>query len=655
MAEMQQNPEGGESFNATSDYVPDSENDDTVAFEQVEQNSQNQFAQNPVVEDSVAQNQVDSKSAYSESEEESLVENLGEVSDEDDNQYDIVDDVEAAVSRYADRKAERKAERKAAAASAAASAATSTVASASSYAASSASASAYDSTSADNIATDTFQAVTPKSKESKKSKNSSAHSALALFYSLFIFVIILAAAFFAVHWYFHDRVAPGVNFGDSTISQNLTGAQESAVYKAVQNAVNRTELVIKDDRGKTTTASLQKLGVKVNTKATVNAILNAKRDNLFTRIMPWIQKNVSLNAKRDDSKMDMYLLHKFVLKHDRAVPYSVVFNKESESFGVQDGVPGRTIETMAVREAVKKLIANPGKTVNVSVSSRRTDAPIKRDAAQKLADDLNKIIDKKLKFSNGDGDDFTVPKKELATWINVKADTTRRKLSYEIDVDKADSYLSQVLPKALNKEKVNQEDAINKEGKVIFTTMKGSNGVEITYNRSYAEKACDAWQNGEDFNVTLPAKVTKFSVEQKLVEMRIVVDKTTQTASVYKNDELVKTFPVCTGRTGMGESTSGTFFIYLRYASQDMRGRNFNGSPYLSPNVHWVSYYHGGEGFHTATWNYNGIATGDPANHGSHGCINMYDQDARWIYENCPRGTIVQVVGSTPDGPVRQQ
>lgn len=638
MAEMQQNPEGGESFKAASDYVPDVENDDTVAFKQVEQNSQNQFAQNPVVEDSVAQNQVDSKSAYSESEEESLVENLGEVSDEDDNQYDIVDDVEAAVSRYADRKAERKAERKAASAASAASVA-----------------SAYASTSADNTATDTFQAVTPKSKESKKSKNSNAHSALALFYSLFIFVIILAAAFFAVHWYFHDRVAPGVNFGDSAISRNLTGAQESAVYKAVQNAVNRTELVIKDDRGKTATASLQQLGVKVNTKATVNAILNAKRDNLFTRIMPWVQKNVSLNAKRDDSKMDVYLLHKFVLKHDRALPYSVVFNKESESFGVQDGVPGRTIETMAVREAVKKLIANPGKTVNVSVSSRRTDAPIKRDVAQKLADDLNKILDKKLKFSNGDGDDFTVPKKELGTWINVKADTTRRKISYEIDVDKADAYLSQVLPKALNKEKVNQEDAINKEGKVIFTTMKGSNGVEITYNRSYAEKACDALQNGEDFNVTLPAKVTKFSVEQKLVEMRIVVDKTTQTASVYKNDELVKTFPVCTGRTGMGESTSGTFFIYLRYASQDMRGRNFNGSPYLSPNVHWVSYYHGGEGFHTAMWNYNGIATGDPANHGSHGCINMYEQDARWVYDNCPRGTIVQVVGSTPDGPVRQQ
>ena len=71
--------------------------------------------------------------------------------------------------------------------------------------------------------------------------------------------------------------------------------------------------------------------------------------------------------------------------------------------------------------------------------------------------------------------------------------------------------------------------------------------------------------------------------------------------------------------------------------------------------MRWVSYYHAGEGFHTASWNYDGIATGDAANHGSHGCINMYEQDARWIYENCPRGTIVQIVGTTPDGPVREK
>ena len=135
--------------------------------------------------------------------------------------------------------------------------------------------------------------------------------------------------------------------------------------------------------------------------------------------------------------------------------------------------------------------------------------------------------------------------------------------------------------------------------------------------------------------------------------MRIVVDKSSQTATVYKNDEVVKTFPVCTGQTNLTESDSGTFHIYLRYDVKTMRGRHYDGRPYVLPGIRWVSFYNGGESFHTAAWNSVGIATGDPARHGSNGCVNMYEADAHWIYDNCPRGTIVQVIGETPENPVR--
>lgn len=586
MTELQQNSEGTASFNIAPDHVSDGASDDTIAFAQIPQNHGNsQTADNMA---------------------ESLVDNLGEVADEDDSQSAFNNDVDSNVDGYQNMAI------------------------------------------ADNTATDTFEAVKPRSRHRAN------RSASALLYSLLIFIIILAAAFFALNWYFNNRVAPGVDFGDAAIARNLTGEQEAAVRSTVQNAVKHTSLIISDDQGNRITTNLQQLGVKVDQPATVQSIMSAKRNNLFTRIMPWVQQTVSLQAKRDDSAMDLYVLRKFIRERDRAVPYTAVFDKASDAYTVEDGIPGRTVETMPVREAVKKLINHPGKTVKVSVISRRTDAPIKRDAAQKLVDDLNNVLTKKITFSNNNGKDFTVPKSALASWIVVKADITHHKLSYSIDTDKADNYLSQALPKELNQQKVNQEDAVSKSGKVIFTTMKGSNGVEITYTSSIAEKAVNALRKGTDYKTALQAKITKFTVEQKLVEMRIVVDKTTQTASVYKNDELVKTFPVCTGKIGRDDSTPGTFFIYLRYASQDMRGRNNDGSPYFSPAVHWVSYYNGGEGFHTATWNYKGIATGDAANHGSHGCINMYEQDAHWIYENCPRGTIVQIVGTTPDGPVRQ-
>ncbi len=607
MAELQQNFEGDESFNITSSNMPDDASDDTVAFMQVPQS----HAEDQMVDDS------DNSVNY----EGTLADNLGEVADEEDTSRDIVDDI---VDDIAGNKKNMFGNKNA-------------------YG-------VYENaTPADSTATDSFRVVEPKAKKHRANR-----SALALMYSLLIFVILLAAAFFALHLYFNNRVAPGVDFGDASITRNLTGYQEDAISKTVQNAVENSKLEISDDQGNSIDADLSQLGVKIDKNATVKAIMNAKRDNLFTRIMPWVHQTVSLKAERDDSALDSYLLHKFIRESDRAVPYSAVFDKDSGSFKVEDGVPGRTIETMSVREAVKKLIAHPGKTVKVSVTSRRTDAPIKLDAAQKFVNDLNKLLEKKVTFNNGDGKDFTVPKEAIASWISVNADTTRRKLSYTIDADKADYYLSQVLPKELNQQKINQEDAIDKEGKFIFTTLKGSNGVEINYSNNVAKKAVESLRNGNDFKMAVPAKVTKFTVEKKLVEMRIVVDKTTQMASVYRNDELVKTFPVCTGKRGADDSASGTFFIYLRYASQDMRGRNGDGSPYFSPGVRWVSYYHGGEGFHTASWNYKGIATGDAANHGSHGCINMYEQDAHWIFDNCPRGTIVQIVGTTPDGPVRE-
>lgn len=605
MAELQQNFEGDESLNITPSNMPDDASDDTVAFMQVPQSH---------VEDQIADNSVNYEGT--------LADNLDEVADEEDTSGDIVDDIVEDIAGNKKNVFGNNA------------------ASYGIYA---------NATPADSTATDSFRVVEPKAKKHRTNR-----SALALMYSLLIFVILLAAAFFALHLYFNNRVAPGVDFGDASITRNLTGYQEDSVSKTVQNAVDHSELEISDDQGNSIDADLSQLGVKIDKNATVKAIMNAKRDNLFTRIMPWVHQTVNLKAVRDDSALDSYLLHKFIREKDRAVPYSAVFDKDSESYKVEDGIPGRTIETMSVREAVKKLIAYPGKTVKVSVTSRRTDAPIKLDAAQKLVNDLNKLLEKKITFNNGDGKDFTVPKEAIASWISIKADTTRRKLSYTIDADKADYYLSQVLPKELNQQKINQEDAIDKEGRFIFTTLKGSNGVEINYSNSVAKKAVESLRNGNDFKMAVPAKITKFTVEKKLVEMRIVVDKTTQTASVYKNDELVKTFPVCTGKRGADDSASGTFFIYLRYASQDMRGRNGDGSPYFSPGVRWVSYYHGGEGFHTASWNYKGIATGDAANHGSHGCINMYEQDARWIFENCPRGTIVQIVGTTPDGPVRE-
>ena len=94
-------------------------------------------------------------------------------------------------------------------------------------------------------------------------------------------------------------------------------------------------------------------------------------------------------------------------------------------------------------------------------------------------------------------------------------------------------------------------------------------------------------------------------------------------------------------------TVTGTYHVYLKYETQTMRGQNADGSNYVTEGVPWVTYWYQGYALHGAPWRSSfGFS-------GSHGCVNMNEADAKWIYDNCPDGTLVQVVGAQPTAPVR--
>ena len=272
---------------------------------------------------------------------------------------------------------------------------------------------------------------------------------------------------------------------------------------------------------------------------------------------------------------------------------------------------------------------------------------------QNVADQANARLNAPIVLDNGQGKTFQISAEVVASWLKTDADLEHGTLSLSYDDNAITNYVQQQVPAQLNQDAVDQEDAVDNSGKVLATIVKGVNGVKVKNMEALAPKIGEALKNGQGATIPVDGDVQNFKTVQKKSEYRIVVDRTAQTATVYHNDEAVKTFPVCTGTTGKHETDLGTFYIYLKYQIQDMTGLNDDGSRYLSKGVKWVSYFYGGEGFHTASWNNYGIAHGDPAHYGSHGCVNMYEADSKWIYDNCPEGTIVQVVGAMPSGPVR--
>jgi lipoprotein-anchoring transpeptidase ErfK/SrfK len=463
-----------------------------------------------------------------------------------------------------------------------------------------------------------------------------------------VLLVACGAALFGAHAYYRDRVAPGIAIG----GQSVAGKTSDEVRQVVSRQAKDAKIIIDDENGHSVTAHLKDLGVTVDEAQTVNNLMGAKRDNLFVEVNPFSRQTVGLVGKTDASSLNAYLNKHFAAEHDAAMPSGISYDAGQGAFVATEGHAGRMPQNAPVKRAIATALSNPADSRRIKISYETIGTPISLDTAQQAAGEANRRFDHDIVITNGDTGSVTVPHDVIASWIKPDTDLLKGRISLSFDKQAVLSYLNNQMPKQLNQDMVSQQDLVDRAGKVILTSTKGVDGVKIKNCDAVLDQVYGAVTGAQGVSVQIPSDITKFDVKQTVVHTRVVVDKTKQTATVYQDDVVQKTFPVCTGKTGEYETPSGTFFINLRYASQDMRTPTHSGVV-VTPGVKWVSYFNGSVGFHAAYWNPDGIAHGDAPGQGSHGCINMYDADAQWIYDNCPAGTLVEVVGTQPSGPVR--
>jgi lipoprotein-anchoring transpeptidase ErfK/SrfK len=121
------------------------------------------------------------------------------------------------------------------------------------------------------------------------------------------------------------------------------------------------------------------------------------------------------------------------------------------------------------------------------------------------------------------------------------------------------------------------------------------------------------------------------SLSTGLEEKWIDIDLSEQKLVAYEGDTLVYSALVSTGIPSL-PTPAGRYKILRKIRSQVMSGPG-----YYLPNVEFVSYFFKGYAIHGTYWHSN---FGHPM---SHGCVNMRNEDARWIYEWGPIGTPVVV------------
>ncbi|MBA2287422.1 MAG: L,D-transpeptidase [Ktedonobacteraceae bacterium] len=131
----------------------------------------------------------------------------------------------------------------------------------------------------------------------------------------------------------------------------------------------------------------------------------------------------------------------------------------------------------------------------------------------------------------------------------------------------------------------------------------------------------------------------------------IVVSLIEQTLRLYQNGKLVNAFHVTTGQY-MKPSPPGVWHIFLRQSPTKFKSSEPKGSAFWYPdtNINYAMEYHtGGYFIHDSYWRYNygpgtnfphADASGDTlfSGNGSHGCINMQEQQAAWMYSHTSYG-----------------
>jgi lipoprotein-anchoring transpeptidase ErfK/SrfK len=126
-------------------------------------------------------------------------------------------------------------------------------------------------------------------------------------------------------------------------------------------------------------------------------------------------------------------------------------------------------------------------------------------------------------------------------------------------------------------------------------------------------------------------QLSLLEIDEDSSERWIDVDLSSQTLSAYRGNQVVKTFLVSTG-TWRFPTVTGTFAVRYKFDDDDMKGPG-----YFIRDVPFVMYFYKGYGLHGTYWH---NSFGVPM---SHGCVNLSEEDAKWLFYFASIGTRVNI------------
>ena len=459
-----------------------------------------------------------------------------------------------------------------------------------------------------------------------------------------VLVVICAGIVYAANY--SGRALPGTTVAGTPVA----GMTRDQVISAVNERADATTVTLTVE-GKPTEASLNEAGVTVEADETADAAMKGSTSLPAFVSAIFSKRDVEPVLTVSDESIKKLAATANSTLTSEMKDASVIVAEDGESFTVTPAQNGNGVSTEDVASAVKQA-GTTLTSVTQDVSVRQMEPSITTENAEAVAEKANALLDTPIEISDGI-DTFTAERSDKVKWVEFLTKDDGSLDDPSIDAVKVADWVNALAAKTDVKPE-NRVDNVDSEGNVLTVAREGKKGLKTNNTEQITKDVVAAMTDGKAYEGLFhyddvePGSETKQVAEgtENLVyqaaegEKWVDVNLTDNSVTAYVGGKVAGgPFYMVPGAPET-PTIVGTFHVYLKYDVQTMRGENADGTKYETEGVPWVTYFSGGYAMHGAPWR---SSFGWSGYGGSHGCVNMPVDAAKFIYDWTDMGDTVVV------------
>lgn len=462
--------------------------------------------------------------------------------------------------------------------------------------------------------------------------------------SALVLLVVCAGVVYAANY--SGRALPGTSVAGTSVA----GMTRDQVVSAVNQRADATNVTLTVE-GKTTKASLNEAGISVNADETADAAMKGSTSFPAFVSALFSERDIEPVVTVSEESIKKLAASANSTLTSEMKDASVIVAQDGQSFTVTPAQMGNGVSAEDVAAAVKQAGATLT-SVTQGLSVHQMEPSITTENAQAAAEKANALLETNIEISDGI-DTFSAERSDKVQWIEFLTKDDGSLDTPSISTVKVADWVN-ALAATTDVKPQNRVDNVDSSGNVLTVAREGKKGLKTNNTEQVTKDIIAAMTDGKAYEGLFhyddvePGSETKQVAEgtENLVyqaaegEKWVDISLADNSVTAYIGGKVAGGPYYMVPGAPDTPTVTGTFHVYLKYDVQTMRGENADGTKYETEGVPWVTYFTGSYAMHGAPWR---SSFGWSGYGGSHGCVNMPVDAAKFIYDWTDMGDTVVV------------